>query len=157
MCLLGGAAALYALAITGWVLEAQWYGADGCAPQQAIISLTIIVTLLLSIISCTKIAPHGTLFTSAVVTAYATYMAYSALASHPDPKCNAAASPGYGHSTMPDFLVGALVFVVAIISMAGSAWSATSSKDALMGKSSSTTANSDLTVALDSGADSGAN
>ena len=45
-------------------------------------------TVLLSIVSCTKIAPHGTILTSAVVTLYASYLCYSALASNPDKHCN---------------------------------------------------------------------
>ena len=105
-----------------WVLEAQWFGGDGCGAQQALIAVTIVLTLALSIVSCTKIAPHGTLLTSAVVTGYATYQCYSALASHPNDSCNGSSA----HT--PDLLVGFVVFVVAMVSMAASAWSATSSK-----------------------------
>lgn len=146
ICLLGCAVALYALSITGWVLMSQWFGMDGCGPQQALIALTIVLTISLSIISCTKIAPHGTLLTSAVVTAYATYQCYSALAANPDPNCNA-----IEHSNASDLLVGFVVFAVAMLSMAGAAWSATSSKDQILGKATSTS-NSDLTVNLDTGA-----
>merc|ERR1719421_103039 len=99
MVLLGGSVLMYALSITMWVLEAQWFGGDGCGPQQTIISLTIICTIALSIVSVTKYCPHGTLFTSAIVTVYATYEAYSALASHPDGACN----PNE-HTSAPDLL-----------------------------------------------------
>jgi len=134
---------LYGGSVALWVVEGQWFGSSGCAPQQAIIAITIIFTIALTIISCTKIAPHGTLLTSAVVTAYASYQSYSALSSHPDAACNAT-------QHAPDLLFGGFVFLVAMASMAASAWSATSSKDALIGKSS--THNSDLQVTLEAGA-----
>ena len=150
MILLGAAALMYALSITMWVFMSMWFGMAGCGPQQALITVTIVMTISLTIVSCTKIAPHGTLLTSAVVTGYATYQCYSALASHPNAECN-----GTAHHSTPDLLVGFLVFGVAMMSVAASAWTATSSKDQLMGKSSAT-ANSDLTVTLDSGENSNA-
>jgi len=148
LALLGGSTSMYAGSITMWVLMSQWFGHDGCGAQQALISITIIFTLLLSLVSCTKFCPHGTIFTSAVVTAYATYQCYSALASHPNASCNGSG----GACSASDMVVGALVFGVAMVSMVMSAYSATSSKDAIIGKSS--TSNSDLTVTLDAGANS---
>jgi len=145
LVLLGGAIVLYAISITIWVLSAQWFGMDGCGMQQTVIALTIIVTIALSIVSISRIAPHGTLFTSAVVTAQTSYLLYSALASNPDASCNATAG---SHATA-DILVGILV---ACVSMGAFAWSATSSKDAIIGKSSTST--SELQVSLDAGAGS---
>ena len=55
--------------------------------------------MLLTIVSCTRIAPHGTLLTSAVVTAYATFLCFSALASHPDASCNPQAAAVGGSTT----------------------------------------------------------
>lgn len=158
MAILLGAFLLYAAAITLWVLESNFFGKlqslpDGtppphgasCGPQQAVISLTIIVTLALSIISCTKIAPHGTLLTSAVVTSYASYLCYSALASHPDQSCNPFADRVNGSPS--DLFVGFLVFAV---SMASTAWSLTGSKEAIIGKTSP----NDLTASLETGGSS---
>jgi len=146
MALLGSSVALYALSLTMWVFEVQWFGMSGCAPQQTIIALTIIGNVALSIISCTRIAPHGTLLTSAVVTFYTTYQCYSALASHPHDACNAISS---NRSSAPELVVSFLVFAIAMGSMAAAASSATNSKDAIIGKSSA--ANSDLTVTLEAG------
>lgn len=158
MAILAGAFALYSCSIAMWVLESNFFGKlqplsggamppqdASCAPQQAIISLTIIVTIALSIVSCTKIAPHGTLLTSAVVTIYASYLCYSALASHPDPSCNPWADRKDGSVT--DLLVGFIVFA---ISMASTAWSLTGSKEAFIGKASG----NDLTASLETGGSS---
>jgi len=145
LCLLVGAALLYGGSIAVWVLSSQWYGMDGCSGPQALIAITIIATLSLSLVSCTKIAPHGTLFTSAVVTADASYLLYSALSSSPDPTCNP-----FDHGAAPDVLVGILV---AAVSMGAFAWSATNQKDAILGKAS---ANSELTVTLEAGSASDA-
>ena len=54
----------------------------------SLITLTLLVTVSLTIVSCSKLAPHGTILTSAVVTLYASYLCYSALASNPDKQCN---------------------------------------------------------------------
>jgi len=153
MGILVGAFCLYASSIAMWVVEANWFGklqpgapsSHGCAPQQTAIAFTIILTIVLSVISCTKIAPHGTLLTSAIVTAYASYLCYSALASHPDPYCNPMAARTEGSAT--DLLVGFLVFGVA---MGSTAWSLTGSKEAIIGK----TGGSDLTTSLETGASS---
>ena len=151
LVLLFGSIGLYAVSITMWVFEGQWFGSGDCAPQQTIIAITILMSVALSVVSVTRIAPHGTLLTSAIVTSYASYQAYSALASHPDASCNATT-----HSGASDLLVGFMVFGVAMFSMVMSAWSATASKEAMglgdqmVGKGS--TSNSDLTVTLETGA-----
>lgn len=150
MAIIAAAVGLYSGSIAMWVVVSNSFGKlqpshtpDGsCAPQQVVISFTIILTIALSIVSCTKIAPHGTLLTSAVVTIYASYLCYSALASHPDANCNPWA--GRTDGSVTDLLVGFLVFAV---SMASTAWSLTGSKDAIIGKSSG----SDLTAALETG------
>jgi len=125
-----------------WVFLFIQFGHSGCPAQQTLISLTLIITIILTIISCTKIAPHGTLLTSSVVTAYATYLCYSALASHPDGQCNPFATRDT--NSISDMLIGLLV---AAISMAATAWSATGSKDVLIGKEHG----SDLTQTLEDG------
>jgi hypothetical protein len=149
LAILSGAFFMYAASIAMWVLESNFFGKDGCASQQALIAITIIITISLSIVSCSRIAPHGTLLTSSIVTAYASYLCYSALASQPNPgpgeagaHCNPFAERS--DNSWSDLLVGFLVFSV---SMASTAWSATGSKDKLMGKATPT--NSELNEALD--------
>jgi len=105
-------------------------GSSECPAQQTIISLTLIACVVLSVLSCSKIAPHGTLLTSAAVTAYATFLCYSALASHPDDGCNPFSHRR--HSAL-DIVVGLLV---ASISLAGTAWNATSTKNQVIGSDS---------------------
>jgi len=144
LCLVLSAAALYVFSLVLWVLESNFFGPSGCGPQQTVIALTIILTLALSVVSCSKIAPHGTLLTSAIVTAYATYLCYSALAAHPNEQCN----PFVHHdvNSVTDLLVG---FVVFAISMGAILWSALGT-DQILGKSTS----NDLTVSLEGGATS---
>ncbi|EOD38002.1 hypothetical protein EMIHUDRAFT_351597 [Emiliania huxleyi CCMP1516] len=102
-------------------------GSSECPAQQTIISLTLIACVVLSVLSCSKIAPHGTLLTSAAVTAYATFLCYSALASHPDDGCNPFSHRR--HSAL-DIVVGLLV------ALAGTAWNATSTKNQVIGSDS---------------------
>jgi len=89
-----------------------------------------------------QLAPHGTILTSAVVTLYSSYLCYSALASNPDKHCNPLAE-GTMESTS-DLLMGLLV---AGISIAVTANSATGSKQAIVG----TKQGSDLTTTLEDG------
>jgi hypothetical protein len=122
----------------------NWFGHDGCPAQSTLISFTLALTIILTIISCTKIAPHGTILTSGVVTAYCTYLCFSALASHPDHSCNPFAART--SNSVFDMLVG---IGVASLSMVGVAWSTTGSKGAIMltGKDQST----ELTANLEDG------
>ena len=69
-----GSALLYIGSITGWVLMYIHFGHAGCPAQQTVISLTLILCVALTGISCSRVAPHGTLLTSAAVTAFATYL-----------------------------------------------------------------------------------
>jgi len=145
LAIIVSAAALFIGSIGTWVFLYLTFGHDGCPTQQTLISLTLIITIVLTIISCTKIAPHGTLLTSMVVTCYATYLCYSALASHPDEQCNPYANRNI--NSVPDTLIAMLI---AGLSMVSIAWSATGSKDALLGISGKEPG-SDLTVALEDG------
>jgi len=158
MGILGGAVVLYGGSIAAWVVVSNLFGTyqplglnvhGDCGPQQAAIAFTIILSIGLSVVSCTKIAPHGTLLTSAIVTAYASYLCYSALASHPNQHCNPNAQRLDG--SFGDLAFG---FLVLGISMASTAWSllGTAHKDSIVGKSSG----NDLTASLETGGDSAA-
>ena len=120
---------LYAFSIGGWVFMILRFGHDGCSVSQTLISMTILLTLGMSIVSCTKIAPHGTIFTSGVVTSYCTYLCYSYLTSYPNGLCNPSAVT-HAHNSI-DLLVGLLLGAV---SMASMAWNATGSKEVLLGE-----------------------
>lgn len=140
--ILAGAFMLYASSITMWALQGHFFGGDGFGPQQALLALTIILTVFLSTMSCTKYCPHGTLLTSSLVTAYASYLCYSAFLSHPDSRCNPWSQRK--QSSIPDLLVN---FFFWGISMASTAWSATNAASkALVGNS-----NVELSTALDGG------
>lgn len=119
---------LYIGSITAWVLLYVYFGVSGCPAQQTVVSLTILFSLALTAVSCSKYAPHGTLLTSASVTAYATFLAYSALSSHPDEECNPLVHSGESTSGL---LVG---LILAAVSMASTAYNAAGSKQALVGK-----------------------
>jgi len=144
LAIVASAALLYIASLTGWVLLFVYFGPSACPTQQTLISLTLILCLALTAVSCSKIAPHGTLLTSAVVTAYCTFLCYSALSSFPHGTCN---PMNAADDTTTDLIVGLLV---AAVSMASTAFSATSSKDALVGRSD--TATSDMTKPLEEGA-----
>lgn len=133
---------LYLSALGMWIAQYAMFASEGCPAQTSLITLTLLVTVSLTIVSCSKLAPHGTILTSAVVTAYATFLCFSALASHPDPHCNPRANEG-GPS---DLLVGLLV---AGISIGVTANSATGSKAAILGNTS--TSSTELTTTLEDG------
>ena len=135
---------LYAGSLTGWVLMYAVFGPSECPAQQTLISVTLIACVALTVVSCTRIAPHGTLLTSATVTAYATFLCYSALSSHPDPTCNPQAAHDEGNS--PAELI--LGLVIGSVSMASTAYNATRSKQAMLGSAQG----SEMTKPLDAGA-----
>jgi len=138
---------LYAASITGWVLLFTTFGSAECPAQQTLISLTLVLCLALTVISCSKIAPHGTLLTSATVCAYATYLCYSALASHPDAACNPLA--GRVRESPLDLVVG---LMVAAITMASTAWNAAGSRQALIGSGGEAASGGDMQAPLDASA-----
>jgi len=136
---------MYVGSIVLWVVMYLVFGKEGCGAQLTLTSLTIIICVALTVISCTKIAPHGTLLTSAVVTLYSSYLCYSALASNPDKHCNPLAEGSMESAS--DLTMGLLV---AGISIAVTANSATGSKQALVGSSASG-GSSELTTTLEDG------
>jgi len=138
-----GSALLYIGSITGWVLMYIHFGHAGCPAQQTVISLTLILCVALTGISCSRVAPHGTLLTSAAVTAYATYLCYSTLASHPDDTCNPMADSAGG-----DWSLVVAIFAAGI-SLSSMASSLAQSKTSVIG-----TTNNDLDKPLDGAADS---
>jgi len=141
LVILLAAAGLYAGTLASWIVMYIQFGHSGCPAQQALISFTLIFTVFLTIISVSKYAPHGTILTSGVVGAYSSFLCYSALSSHTDSSCNPFTT---NRDSGLDLLFGLLV---AAIAMASTAWSATHSKDVILGKQQG----SDLTATLDTG------
>lgn len=137
---MGVAATMYLGSLGAWIFMYHAFGSEGCPAQQTIISITLILTLILSIISCTKIAPHGTLLTSSVVTSYCTYLCYSALASHPSHTCN----PFHTDQAhvWRDQVVGLLVACISVCTIVSST---TGSKTAIIGRETG----SEMTAKLD--------
>jgi hypothetical protein len=132
---------MYLGCIVAWVLMYVYFGLPECPAQQTLISLTLLGSLALTAISCSKIAPHGTLLTSAVVTSYATYLCFSALSSHPDSSCNP-----FAHSAS-HFDGGGLLILVGSIGLTWS--SATGGKEAMLGKSEDNLSQTEMAKPLD--------
>ena len=124
---------------------------DACGVQQALITITIIINVSLSIVSISKIAPHGTLLTSSVLSFYTTFQCYGALMSHTNDQCN----HNLGSSAFETFF-GYVWLFITICFAARYADAANANGTLLMGKagSAAATGNSDLTVTLDAGAGS---
>jgi hypothetical protein len=129
VCLLILSILMYIVSILAIVLMFMQFGNDGCVLQQTFISLTITATCMLTIVSCSNIAPHGTIFTSAIVTTYCTYLCYSALVSYPDIQCN----PKTNENSISDMVVGLLL---TSLSMASLAWNMTNSQQIVLGNDS---------------------
>jgi len=94
--------------------------------EKTIMIITICTSILLSIVSMSKYAPHGTIITSAFVTTYTTYLCYSAVMSFSNENTN---SP----ENNIDLFMG---LVITSISMASLTWGMTGSKDVVLGKTS---------------------
>jgi len=115
---------MYVASLVLWILMYVFFGKEGCGAQLTITTLTIILCIVLTGIACSKLAPHGTILTSGVVTLYASYLGYSALASNPDKNCNPLAEGSMESAS--DLTMGLLV---AGISIAVTANSATGNKE----------------------------
>mmetsp|Transcript_15728 Transcript_15728/g.33621 ORF Transcript_15728/g.33621 Transcript_15728/m.33621 type:complete len:430 (-) Transcript_15728:757-2046(-) len=82
---------LYACCFAGWVLMYHYFDRD-CAFNPLAVTITMLFTFLNTGISISKIAPHGALLTSALVSTYCTWLAYSAMNAIPFTDCNPLAS-----------------------------------------------------------------
>ena len=116
---------LYIGCIITFVMMFIHLGGNDHNMQNFIISFTICVTTIFSLISCSKMAPHGAIITSAFVTTYSTYLCYSALLSYSD-----SYNISKERNNTVDLVLGLLL---TSISMASLAWGMTGSQDVLMG------------------------
>mmetsp|Transcript_96915 Transcript_96915/g.221952 ORF Transcript_96915/g.221952 Transcript_96915/m.221952 type:complete len:462 (-) Transcript_96915:117-1502(-) len=79
----------FGLAITGWVLMYIYWE---CGVAVAFITVTVVGSLILLVVQLAVESEQGTLFTTATVTCYATYLLYSALSAVPSTSCNPVAT-----------------------------------------------------------------
>jgi len=88
--IIGGTLVFYILCIVFWVFQFQWFvyygGAKNCSFGQAMLAIMIVLVLLLTIL--TPLLGTGSIFTTAIVAFYMSYLTYSALESMPDDDCN---------------------------------------------------------------------
>tara|TARA_B100001989_G_C24541819_1_gene468061 strand:- start:1763 stop:2836 length:1074 start_codon:yes stop_codon:yes gene_type:complete len=89
-----------------------------------IVFITIFLILFTTGISVSSIAPHSTIFTSAVVSSYTTYLCYSSISSYYDKTSSE-------DNSISDLVLGLLFTSV---SMASMTWTMTESQEALIGK-----------------------
>jgi hypothetical protein len=68
-----------------WVLMFWWFGGKGCMLNEVLIGLTIAAVIVLHLVSLC--VGHGSVFVTAIVALYGTYLCYSGL-SQSDSKCN---------------------------------------------------------------------
>jgi len=78
---------IYVAEIVGIALMYKYWPMD-CSFNATAVTTTLLFSLLNTFISLSRIAPHGALLTSALVTAYCTWLAFGALGSMPSESCN---------------------------------------------------------------------
>ena len=64
------------------------YYPSSCAFNAAAITTTLIFGLINTVVSISKIAEQGTIFVSALIFAYSTYLAFATVSAFPEPECN---------------------------------------------------------------------
>eukprot|EP00484_Ammonia_sp_Unknown_P018019 CAMPEP_0197026582 /NCGR_PEP_ID=MMETSP1384-20130603/6636_1 /TAXON_ID=29189 /ORGANISM="Ammonia sp." /LENGTH=445 /DNA_ID=CAMNT_0042455271 /DNA_START=210 /DNA_END=1547 /DNA_ORIENTATION=+ len=91
--LIGGTAFFYALVIVFWVFQFEWFVYYGknengvvCSFEQAMLAINIVLVLLLSVLP--PLLQTGSIFTTAIVAFYMSFLTYSALESSPHAECN---------------------------------------------------------------------
>jgi len=75
---------MYGASLTGiWLL---YHFFSGCPENNAVITLTLIGVVAITVVQLS--GTEGSLLTSSVISAYATYLAYSLVSKNPDGRCN---------------------------------------------------------------------
>jgi len=124
--ILGSCAACYIFFITGISLLYTYY--NFCAFNTAIITVTLLLVAVLTLVQLTTPAEiGGALLPAAVVSAYATYLCWSALANNPDESCFATSGIG-SHNNNPGLMaVGIIITGVSL------AWTTNTAANSLPG------------------------
>lgn len=76
------------------VIGLLYWQFDGCSDNAAIISLTLIFSMIVTVIQL-FLTDEGSILTSAMITAYAVYVCYSAVTLNPVTSCNPTLDSGY--------------------------------------------------------------
>jgi len=107
--------ALFAASLTGIVLLYTYF--TGCGENTAVITLTLLG--ILAIVAIQMFVPNlegGSLLTTSVIAAYATYLAYSVVSKNPNGECN----PSLGNNDVGGIVVG---LALTVVSCAWTGWS----------------------------------
>lgn len=121
--ILGACGACYTFWIVGISLMFKYYT---CETSQAFISITLILVLIMTVAQLAT-PDSGALLPSAVVSAYCTYLCWSAVANNPDAKCFPSTGIG-SHNDNPG-----LLFAGIVVTGASLAWTCNSAANALPG------------------------
>jgi hypothetical protein len=90
-------AVIYSGVLAAWILLYRFFPMSSCSFNPMAVTTTLLFVLSTTVISISKIAPHGALLTSGLVSAYTTYLCYGAMAAMPFAACNPSlASEGVG-------------------------------------------------------------
>lgn len=107
-------AVLYTGVLTAWILMFRFFPMSSCSFNPMAVITTLLFVLSTTALSISKVAPHGALLTSGLVSAYTTYLCYGAMAAMPFAACNPAlASEGVGTAVVS---IGIATFTVAYLS-----------------------------------------
>eukprot|EP00904_Undaria_pinnatifida_P010895 jgi/Undpi1/6936/HiC_scaffold_21.g09410.m1 len=90
-------------------IGAMFHYFDGCSENELVISLTLILALAVTVIQLA--GGEGNLLASAVVTAYATFLCFSAVSKTPTSSCN----PFVGESNLTVVLIGLGLTLLSLI------------------------------------------
>jgi hypothetical protein len=109
---------MFVATITSMVLLFKYFGSDDCGDNQTVLWITLMWIVVTTVV---QLAFSNTgLLTSAVLSLYATYLVYSAMAKNPNEQCN----PTLHQDHDPvDIVVGV---VLTFVSLAWTGWSFTS-------------------------------
>jgi hypothetical protein len=107
-------AVIYAGVLAAWVVLYRYFPMSTCGFNPMAVTTTLLFVLVTTAISISRIAPHGALLVSALVSAYTTYLCYGAMAAMPYAECNPAlASEGVGTAVLS---IAIATFTVAYLS-----------------------------------------
>jgi len=113
--IIGVTTALFAASLTGIIIMYQHF--TGCGENTAIITLTLLgIGAIVLIQLFVPNVEGGSLLTTSVIAAYATYLAYSVVSKNPNAECN----PSLGGDDLGGILVG---LVLTVVSLAWTGWS----------------------------------
>jgi len=105
-------AVIYIGEITAFALMYKYF--KSCSFNTAAVTTTLLFSIANTFFSLSRVAPHGALLTSAIVTAYCTWLCFGALGSMPDEDCNPHVSdPNTGQAVASIFLAAFAIFLTA--------------------------------------------